>query len=127
MRSTSARLTFLFASLSAILIAVLGGSLYAWVERGLAATAEHEIATRFTQFRERFAAEYPGEGDEFGQQMRSFLAASGAAAEIRRADGSILFVSDGYAESLPSKRGRIAATSGESFAAGLALRDLAHG
>jgi len=122
MRSTSARLTILFGSLSAILIVVLGGSLYAWVERGLAATAERELATQYSQFQERFAAEYPGMGDDFDRQMRSFLAASGAAAEIRRADGSVLFVSDGYAESHPVKQGRVTASSGESFSARFALR-----
>jgi heavy metal sensor kinase len=130
MRSTSARLTLLFASLSAILISVLGGSLYAWVGRGHAATAEREITTRFTQFQERFQAEYPGTGEEFGQQMRSFLAASDAAAEIRRADGSVLFVSDGYGvnrSDLPTRRGRVTAITGESFAAGLVLRTSAVG
>jgi len=54
--------------------------------------------------------------------MRSFLAASDAAAEIRRSDDSVLFASDGYAESLPVKHGRVTASSGESFSAGFALR-----
>ena len=104
MRSTSARLTLLFASISGILLAVFAASLYVWVEKGLDAALDRELDARFALFQERFTAESGGTGDELVGEIRSFLAASGAAAEIRRKDGSVLYRTPGYSEAPPGHR-----------------------
>lgn len=129
MRSTSARLTLLFASISGILLAVFGASLYVWVEQGLAATLDRELGTEFALFQERFAAESGGKAEELVAELRSFLATTGSAAEIRKKDGSLLFRSPEFPEGGAGFRvlhGRLAAVSGETFEASFAIRDAAY-
>jgi heavy metal sensor kinase len=129
MRSTSARLTFLFASISGILLAVFAASLYVWVDQGLASSLDRELNVQFALFQERFAAESGGTREELGSELRSFLATTGAAAEVRRKDGTILFRSPGFSEERPGfsvLHGRIGVQSGESFDASFALRDFAY-
>ncbi len=129
MRSTSARLTLLFASISGILLAVFAASLYVWVEQGLAATLERELGLQFALFQERFTAESGGTGEELLGELRSFLGTSAAAAEIRRKDGTVLYRSPGFSEQLPGyhyRRGRLRAVSGETFDADFAIPDTAH-
>src|SRR5882672_1514820 len=128
MRSTSARLTLLFAAISGVLLAVFAASLYVWVAQGLAATLDRELATQFALFQERFAAESGETGEDLGAELNSFLATTGSAAEIRREDGSVFYRSPGFSEGRPGFRGKsgpLTGASGASFRATFAVRDAA--
>jgi heavy metal sensor kinase len=129
MRSTSGRLTLLFGSISGILLMVFGASLYVWVDQGLAATLDRELGTEFALFQERFASESNGTPAELVSELRSFLATTGSAAEIRRKDGTLLFRSPEFPEGGAGFRilhGRLSAISGEGYEASFAIRDAAY-
>ena len=56
MRPISGRLTLRFSLTSSILLAIMAASLYVWIEQGLAARFERDLATQFAMFQERFTA-----------------------------------------------------------------------
>jgi len=125
MRSISARLTLRFALLSGILLAVFAVSLYAWIERRLSEGFQRELDTEFAMFQERFAAESGGTPQELADELRHFLATTGALAEVRGKDG-VVFRSAEFREDLPEHRvlhGQVSSTKGAVFEASFALHD----
>lgn len=127
MRSTSARLTLRFALISGVLLAVFAASLYAWVKQGLEATLAHDLDVQFALFQERFTAESGNPGEDLAAELRSFLATTGSAAEIRGKAG-LVFRSPGFQERNPGfveKRGIVVTAAGEVLEAVFAIRDVA--
>lgn len=127
MRSTSARLTLLFALISGILLAVFASSLYLWVKQGLEASLVRELDTQFALFQERFTAESGEAHDDLGAELQSFLATTGSTAEVRGKAG-LVFRSPEFRPDQPGtlqKRGNVRSASGESLDAVFAIHDRA--
>lgn len=124
MRSTSGRLTALFTTLFAVLLGTFVASLYVWVRAGLERDLERDLAMQSAQFQERFLAEM--DGGRVEPELSSFLATSGAIAEITDASATPTFRSPGFSPAAPGYRmaaSRIENPRGGEFRVRFALRE----
>jgi heavy metal sensor kinase len=94
-RTTSLRLTLRFLGVAALLLGALCASLYAWVRDVQDRAFAEQLSLQSRLFHERFLQEHEAarQGDlrRLKEELESFLSASGASAEIRKEDGTILF------------------------------------
>jgi heavy metal sensor kinase len=105
-RSVSARLTLRFMTISALILGLFSASLYLWVRESLAREADREISARSGMFLDRLTELAPGGRKALGpdavQDLNRFLEMSGCTAEVRRADGTVLFAAREFS---PARRG----------------------
>jgi len=99
-RTVSARLTLLHVAVTAAILAAFSSSLYLWVREGLERDLEKELDVQVRQFQDWFLEElqevrrgvHPG----LPAQLQGFLDVSGAVAEVRARDGSVVFSSPAF-------------------------------
>jgi len=129
-RSVSVRLTLLFVLASAVVLTVFSVSLYLWVRDGLERSIEKDLATQAQMFHERFLEEYDevrrGVHSDIREEMDAFLQASGGKAEVRRADGTMVYRSQGFRPAPsgdPLRTDTLKGPSGEDFIVSVATSD----
>ena len=95
MRSVSARLPLRFVLLGAGVWAIFCAGLYLWMRQREERLLEKELVGQAQMFHERFVEEIDevrrGVHASLQDEMESFLRGSGARAEVRRPDGSLVF------------------------------------
>lgn len=100
MRSVSARLAVLFAALLAGVVGTLAAGVYFWEREGLERDADEDLQVRSRLLADRVGEELEarpaGLSPEFIQDLERFLAVTGSLAEIRNAEGRLLFASPGF-------------------------------
>lgn len=100
MLGTRSRLALYFTGITGLLLALFCGSLYLWVADYWERDLERRLDTQRRALHERFLEEYEesvrGVHADLAKALEGFLSVTGDVAEVRRADGTVLYRSDGF-------------------------------
>ncbi len=127
LKSVKSRLTFLFLSVMAVLLALFCVSLYLWIYRTLDRELERELALQLRLFQENFLNTYAeveaGRRTALGPELERSLAPTGAVATVTRADGTVVFSSNsGPRTGYRGRAAKVRNSDGE-FTVTLAVRE----
>jgi len=107
-RSVSTRLTFLFLAATGLLLGLFAASLWVWVRANAERDLERELEMQSRAFGRFFAEEYAellrGDPVDLAREMQAYLDVGGTVAEVRSADGRVLFSSSGFSPARPGFR-----------------------
>jgi heavy metal sensor kinase len=100
-RTVSTRVALVFSLFVALLLCVFSASVYLWVREGLERDADDDLQVRSRILLDRIGEELDaapeGFRPQFLQELRRFLSTTAALAELRAADGKVLFSSPEFA------------------------------